>query len=275
MIPAQDIDDEKFGKNLLKILTKHTPKRNLLVLKGCPNSGKSTIVRTLLELYPTYGEIVNSSAFMYQDLLYKPVGIWEEPIISDQQSEKCKLLFEGKDTVIDIKFKPPTILKRTPILITTNHDLWHWDINAKHAFLKRGLYYYFYRELEFKQQAECTLSSGEYGTNLDEDTTDYDFDFDKQETTITIDSDCRKHSNTRIGGHDNPATKKMKTTNIESPGTSKAEGFRRALFTSPANTKTIKEKNTLGLVYPHGCDWILFLRLFINNYDLERNIDSD
>ena len=96
--------------------------------------------RPLLNLVE-YGEITNSSQFMFQNCINKQLLVWEEPLIGHTEIEKCKLVFEGSTTEDSIKYRGPYRMRRTTVLITTNHPLWRHCTSEEQAFINRSYVY--------------------------------------------------------------------------------------------------------------------------------------
>ncbi|URZ29382.1 nonstructural protein 1 [Pangolin chaphamaparvovirus] len=132
----QGILPTDFDSLFYKWLTKSEEKRNTLVLWGPSNTGKSAFIRGFKEAAP-WGEIVNSNQFAFEALTEAMFGIWEEPLISAEQAEKCKQIFEGMECSIPIKYKKPHKLPRTPILMTTNHAPWRYCSSEEPMFRNR------------------------------------------------------------------------------------------------------------------------------------------
>lgn len=137
----QDINPGDFILDLWNILFRSTDKHNVLCLQGPSNAGKTTFIRPLLEMI-NFGEIVSGGQFMFQGCINKDLLIWEEPLIGPDYVEMCKRVFEGMTTQIPVKFKAPQTLYRTPILITTNKDIWHYCSADSVALQNRMLIYY-------------------------------------------------------------------------------------------------------------------------------------
>nr|QUS52579.1 NS1 [Mute swan feces associated chapparvovirus 3] len=117
-------------------LNKLDSKKNTLVLYGPSNTGKSAFIAGFKQCVP-WGEVVNGNQFQFEGLVDNIFGIWEEPLITPEAAEKCKQIFEGMPCSIPIKFKPPKIIPRMPILVTTNHPLWRFCQTEQNAFENR------------------------------------------------------------------------------------------------------------------------------------------
>lgn len=117
-------------------ITKKDPKRNCICIKGPSNTGKSAFISGLKQCI-VWGEIVNGQSFMFEGLIDTVLGFWEEPLCSPEAAEKTKQVLEGMACSIPVKYKKPFLLPRTPIMITTNHDLWRFCTAEESAFRNR------------------------------------------------------------------------------------------------------------------------------------------
>nr|QKE54959.1 MAG: nonstructural protein [Parvoviridae sp.] len=138
----QDLNANDFIMDFLNVMFKISDKVNVLALQGPSNTGKTTFIRPLADIF-NWGEIVQGGQFMFQNCINKELMIWEEPLIGPDFVEMCKRVFEGMTTQVNIKFKAPQTLYRTPILITTNKDVWHYCEADKAAFENRMFLYKF------------------------------------------------------------------------------------------------------------------------------------
>ncbi len=109
----------------IMIIDKKLPKINTFVIKGPPNTGKSMLINLLLQGYPQarisrQGEL---TPFYLQNLVSKPIGIFEEPRILPTTADDMKLLFGGEPLEVQVKNSDSEKLTRKPIFITSNVSL--------------------------------------------------------------------------------------------------------------------------------------------------------
>lgn len=138
----QNIDTASFDNDCFLWLYKQHTKKNTLVLQGPSNTGKSSFIKGLIEaLGSSVGYICNGT-FPFQGMA-KPctIGVWEEPLLSSTEAEKAKQILGGEPTSVAVKFAAPVHVERTPILITTNHELWRYCTQEKEALLNRCFIY--------------------------------------------------------------------------------------------------------------------------------------
>nr|WAX26060.1 MAG: nonstructural protein [Army ant associated chapparvovirus 16]WAX26062.1 MAG: nonstructural protein [Army ant associated chapparvovirus 16] len=138
----QCVEPIEFLLDFFNIFCKFPDKRNVFVIQGASNTGKTTFLRPLLELL-TFGEVVSGGQFMFQNCINKELLIWEEPLIGSDFVEMCKRVFEGMSTQVPVKFKAPQTLYRTPLFITTNKDLWYYSDGDEVALRNRIVLYKF------------------------------------------------------------------------------------------------------------------------------------
>lgn len=137
----QNIDPGDFVLDFWNIIFRATAKHNVLCIQGCSNTGKTTFIRPLMDIL-NFGEIVSGGQFMFQGCINKEILIWEEPLIGPDFVEMCKRVFEGMITQVPVKFKPPQTLYRTPIIITSNKDVWYYCSNDQTALSNRMIRYF-------------------------------------------------------------------------------------------------------------------------------------
>lgn len=143
----QAINPSEFDEAFYKWVTKSEPKKNTICLHGPSNTGKSAFIQGLKQVLP-WGEIINSNNFAFEGLAHGYIGIWEEPLCSQELAEKAKQVLEGMECMVPVKFKKPIKLPRVPIIITTNHDIWRFCNSEEDAF--RNRMYIFRWEFEVK-----------------------------------------------------------------------------------------------------------------------------
>ena len=97
-------------------------KINTLVFIGPTNTGKSLLANLIGKPY-LKGYVQRSAegnSFHFEGLLNKSVAMLEEPRITALTMNDYKVLLGGEDFEVNKKHQAPEILKRIPVLITTN-----------------------------------------------------------------------------------------------------------------------------------------------------------
>ncbi len=121
----QKIDFMRFIFHVYVILNKMDPKINCLAMTGVSNAGKSF---WMTSMYPTdintVGVTGKSETFMWQDCVDKPLIVIEEALMTGTGLETFKVIAGGQDTKVDVKGRDSRVLKRTPVLVASNHSLW-------------------------------------------------------------------------------------------------------------------------------------------------------
>nr|WAX26092.1 MAG: nonstructural protein [Army ant associated chapparvovirus 8] len=141
-----DINAREFILDFWNVLFLTSDKHNVLCLQGPSNSGKTYFIRPLANIF-NYGEVVTGGTFMFQNCINTEMIIWEEPLIGSDYAELCKRVFEGMTTQVNVKFKPPQTLYRTPVIMTTNKDVWHYCDSDESAFRNRMFHYNFTKDM--------------------------------------------------------------------------------------------------------------------------------
>ena len=168
LFEANNLDPRLFWIDLQRVADKEPLKTNGFAIIGPPNCFKSQILRLLFEpLHVTpMTRTGNGNHFWLQSVLYQPLCLYEEPLITPQDVQDWKLLLEGAPFKVAVKNQPDDILERTPFFITSNHDIWKY-VNGTdaNALRERVVIYRFHTQINSDFQrgrfsaAPCTLSS--------------------------------------------------------------------------------------------------------------------
>lgn len=129
-----DIFIYKIGEWLLS-----KDKKNALLFQGTPDSGKSHIARLLWKMFINPQRIVQDGIFTFANLLNAGCGLWDEPFITPETVDTCKLILEGcPDVQIAIKGQSSVKLnKKVPLVITTNHSISRYVSGDNAALMSR------------------------------------------------------------------------------------------------------------------------------------------
>lgn len=136
------------GWNLKELITEITAvmdrqknKFNSIAMIGATNSGKTTMfAQPLVALSRFCGKMGNRSGtgeFMYMELINKRVICIEECIMNPQALEDMKLLCGGEELQTNVKKEGYEKIKRTPVIITGNKEMWCLDASHAAAFQSR------------------------------------------------------------------------------------------------------------------------------------------
>ncbi|KAF8789384.1 Initiator protein NS1 like protein [Argiope bruennichi] len=144
-IKFQGIDPQEFCFNMLHLLDHKHRKLNCIILQGAPNSGKTSIAKSLEKATICYAEVTQAVAgysFMWMDCINKRLIVINEPFFSSNSIEELKMVLEGTGCRVKCKGKGDEYLRPTPVLITSNVDVWCQCPEAKDAILARCLKLY-------------------------------------------------------------------------------------------------------------------------------------
>lgn len=242
-----DINIQNFAQKTFKILTKNNNKKNTIVLEGIPNSGKSSLARAIVQCFPKFGEVTNTSNFMWADLLHKPIGICEEPIFNEICSEKLKLIMEGSPTQIDIKHKGSELLEKIPLIITTNHELWTWVPQNKNAYIQRCVFFAFINEIHVIDTNNCPA---DHNTNPTQSSS----------TSGRNENYHSPHKHLRRRLFDNSTPEQQEEEACTTPTTSNK---RTTALLEANQTPTKKQRTDEFHLIPHPCDIIKFYQHYV------------
>ena len=168
LFDANNLDPALFWIDLQRVADKELLKMNGFAIIGPPNCFKSQILWLLFEpLHVTpMTHTGNGNHFWLQSVLYQPLCLYEEPLITPQDVQDWKLLLEGAPFKVAVKNQPDDILECTPFFITSNHDIWKY-VNGTdaNALRERVVIYRFHTQIDSDfhrgrfSAAPCTLSS--------------------------------------------------------------------------------------------------------------------
>lgn len=131
----------KFVKDLVNILECNIPKKNCFLLVSPPSAGKNFMFDGIRDYYLNAGQMNNPNKynqFAYQDCHNRRIIIWNEPNYEPRETENLKMLFAGDNLSANVKCKPQANVKRTPIIVLSNHRP---HFANHHAFSDRVMQY--------------------------------------------------------------------------------------------------------------------------------------
>lgn len=126
-----------FCIDLINILERRVPKLNCLCVISPPSAGKNFFFDAIRDYYLNAGQMNNPNKynqFAYQDCTNRRIIIWNEPNYELRETENLKMLFAGDNLSANVKCKPQSNVKRTPIIVTTNSEPY---FTRQHAFEDR------------------------------------------------------------------------------------------------------------------------------------------
>lgn len=201
----QDIHNELFYECMEKWLF-GTTKQNVLYFIGPANTGKSHIARLIWSCFLSHKIILPDGIYSFANLVNAGAGLWEEPLVTPDQVDMVKLIFEGEPSAeVSIKHQPSAKLgKRIPMIVTTNKELSTYCSN-EHQFLEARLFRFSCRH-NVTMEKFCKGNNGEHYCPLIED--HYDF------IPITVES-CRSFNNEATNNESEEDTRRRDDTRKE------------------------------------------------------------
>nr|WQF62299.1 MAG: nonstructural protein [Feral pigeon parvovirus A] len=99
-------------------------KKNCLYFYGPANTGKTMIAEAICKMVKVYGNVNhNNGNFPFNDCHNKAVLWWEECMMIDTYVEPAKCIMGGSAVRVDKKGEDSMLVKKTPIVITSNNDI--------------------------------------------------------------------------------------------------------------------------------------------------------
>lgn len=115
-------------KDLITIVDKKIMKINTLWLKGPPNCGKSLLMESVARscIYYANNNQLNSktSQFGMQEFILARIVLLDEVALGSDFKDKFNLLCGGNDTNTDKKHQGYEKIKRTPVILMSNGNIW-------------------------------------------------------------------------------------------------------------------------------------------------------
>ena len=136
-----------FINNLYLVINRELNKINTINIIGPAGGGKTFVFESLSTLVWQTGRIeanlTKFNQFPFEHMQNKRLAIFNEFSCSDSHKDLAKEVFEGLECCINVKYKPKTLFKPCPIIITSN-NLWHLNFNPvdQEAFAQRMKTYF-------------------------------------------------------------------------------------------------------------------------------------
>lgn len=129
LFETQKIDPEMFASTLHDLLIRGTEtvncKKNTMKFWGVPNSGKSLLARMIVKFFIcSYNSNHGSEQpFHFSNFLNKAIVLCDELYVTTATVEDYKCILGGEPLDIDKKFHNMQLLSKTPIILTSNFEL--------------------------------------------------------------------------------------------------------------------------------------------------------
>lgn len=113
-----------FARAVFDVLMEVDPKVNTLFLYGPPNTGKTLLMGLLADLFVSVRVTIQDckGSFYFQQMLNKSIIYCDELFVTKDTCEQWKMIMAGHVIDINCKNSEYQRLKRTPVLISSNHS---------------------------------------------------------------------------------------------------------------------------------------------------------
>lgn len=122
-----NIDPKIFGKDLFNVCHKIIPKINAFHIQGPTTSGKTFILKSIVDGLLNCGTIrtEKSDSFCFGSCTDKSLIYTDELWFSKENVELAKCVLEGSKVLVNVKHQSERLIERTPCLSTSNNDIWN------------------------------------------------------------------------------------------------------------------------------------------------------
>ena len=113
------------GHWIATVLNKKAGKQNSICFYGPASTGKTNLAKAIANTVKLYGCVNHlNKNFVFNDCAAKLVIWWEECLMHQDWVEQAKCCMGGTEFRIDRKHKESQLLPQTPVLISTNNDIY-------------------------------------------------------------------------------------------------------------------------------------------------------
>jgi len=145
---------ESFIIILEKWMNRETVKKNTIAIYGPANSGKTWFADTILNLVWNVGHAKNPNRynqFPWDNCFSRRMISWNECKVGADRIDEVKRLLEGDPIAADIKYETSSMLRRTPVLITSNHRV-DQLVPGERQTMEARMYSYVWQQCEWLKQ---------------------------------------------------------------------------------------------------------------------------
>ena len=120
-----DDDIRYFCSAFYEVINKTSGKKNCIYIWGASSSGKTLILNIVKRLLVRFGSYTEQGGhFAFSEASYRTCFLFEDvSTIPIHSLSTIKKLWEGETTSINIKYKAPIQVQRTPCFVTSNYQL--------------------------------------------------------------------------------------------------------------------------------------------------------
>lgn len=134
LLNIQQYNCWQVGHWIATLLKHQSGKQNTLSCFGPASTGKTNFVKAIAHAVGLYGSVNhNNIQFPFNDCSKKLLVWWEEAQINSDNVEAAKCILGGTPVRIDVKHQGSTEMPRTPVLISTNNNI--YAVQGKNAIL--------------------------------------------------------------------------------------------------------------------------------------------
>lgn len=125
LFDSNNINKYEFWGKFQDVADKTHPKINAFCIRGPANCFKSQTLRLLLSPLHVHSmtRTGGNSPFWMQSMVNQEYILYEEPLLTQETVNDWKLLMEGEPVTAPVKNSRDTVIRRTPIFLSTNSVL--------------------------------------------------------------------------------------------------------------------------------------------------------
>lgn len=125
LLNFQGYNGWQVGHWLCLVLAKQAGKQNTINFYGPASTGKTNLAKAIVNTVGLYGCVNHQNkSFVFNDCAAKLILWWEECVMHADWVEQAKCVLGGTEFRIDRKHKESQLLPQTPLIISTNHDIY-------------------------------------------------------------------------------------------------------------------------------------------------------
>nr|WFG61357.1 MAG: NS1 [Rhinolophus bat parvovirus] len=125
LLHLQGYNPWQVGHWVITVLNKQAGKQNTINFYGPASTGKTNLAKAIVGAVRLYGCVNHQNKnFIFNDCAHKLVVWWEECLMHADWVEQAKCILGGTEFRIDRKHRDSQLLPQTPVIISTNHDIY-------------------------------------------------------------------------------------------------------------------------------------------------------
>lgn len=155
------IDRKLFAKDLFNVCHKIMPKINSFHVQGPTTSGKTYILKSIVDGLLNCGTIrtEKSDSFCFGSCTDKSLIYTDELWFSKENVELAKCVLEGSKVLVNVKHQAERLIERTPSLSTSNSDIWNVVPHEEQPLRHRMIIYRTTQKMEsLKEWGICKIN---------------------------------------------------------------------------------------------------------------------